>query len=365
MSESTISASGVTTYAPLIEVKLMDKSKQPLKDIPHEDIISLEIKEELENPAIFTVVLNDAVDLITQKPRWSTDTNLQPENMVKIAIGYASDTEKKRLSFVGRIRSVKPKEEESENTLELVGYDLSYDMMKKDTDGFIYNGKKYSDIVTELAGNNQLNTDKIETSPLTYENVTRYPGESDFAFLKKVSKEIGFEAFVQEESLYFRKPKDTLQGQVTLEKNWDVLEFQSRMSNAACVGKVTVNAWDVKTKEIISETATLEDIKSGVGIKEFTTASEKFKDVKITLGNKVLRSAKEAKNIAITELKRRNQNFIKAELKCVGNPQLRPGITVNIGKEGKSFSGVYYIEQATHKLGKNGYFTIMGLRGCL
>lgn len=365
MPRNTVSSSGITTYAPSIEVKLMDESKQPLKDIPHEDVLNLEIEEDLEKPAVFNISLNDAMDLSTQKPRWSTGTDIQPGNMVKISIGYASDTEKKSFSFLGRIRSIsKPKEDENGNTLELRGYDLSYDMLKKDTTGVIYNDKKYSDIVTELAGNNQLNTDKIETSPLTYENVIRYPGESDFAFLKRMSGEIGFEAFVQEESLYFRKPKDTLQGQVTLNKNVGIIKFHPRINNAACVSEVTVNSWNVKTKEMISETATLEDIKSGVGIKEFTTASEKFTDI-MTLGNKVLRSVEEAKNIAVAELKRRNENFISASMECVGNPKLRPGMTVNIGKEEESFSGVYYIKQATHKLGKKGYFTTMELRGCL
>lgn len=366
MAKGADSGSGLETYAPSIEVKLMDESKQPLKDIPHEDIISLEIEEDLEEPGMFMITLNDAVDLSTQKPRWSTDTDLQPENMVRITIGYASDPEKKNLSFVGRIRSISIKKGDGSGaTLELRGYDLAYDMKKKDTVGVVYNDKKYSEIVTELAGNNQLKTDKIETSPLTYENVARAPGENDFAFLKKMSEEIGFEAFVQEESLYFRKPKDTLQGEVTLEQNWDIINFYPTMSNAACVSEVTVNSWDVKKKEMISEKATLDDIKSGVGIEEFTTASEKFKDVKINLGNKVLRSAEEAKNVAVAELKRRNQNFIKAGLECVGNPKLRPGMTVDIEKKEKSFSGTYYIEHATHKIGKNGYFTNLNLRGCL
>jgi uncharacterized protein len=364
MAESTDSGSGLETYAPSIEVKLMDESKQPLKDIPHEDITSLEIDEHLEKTGMFRISLNDAVDLNTQKPRWSTDTDIQTKNMIKITISYASDPEKKTLSFVGRIISIE-KEEGNEDSLKLVGFDLSYDMTKKDTNGMIYNDKKYSEIVTELAGNSQLKTDKIETSPITYENVIRYPGESDFDFLKVMSEEIGFEAFVQEESLHFRIPKDTLQGEVTLKQNWDIRKFNPIISNAACVSEVTVNSWDVKNKEMISETATLDDIKSGVGMKEFTTAAEKFSDIKKVQGIWVSRSAEEAKNMAVAELKRRNQDFITARLECIGNPKLRPGVTVKLEGVGTRFSGTYYIKQATHKIGKSGYFTTMSLRGCL
>ena len=65
----------------------------------------------------------------------------------------------------------------------------------------------------EITTNNKLKTDKVETTSVTYENIIRLPGESDFAFLKRISGEIGFEAFVQGDSLYFRKPKDTSKGQ--------------------------------------------------------------------------------------------------------------------------------------------------------
>lgn len=355
---------GLETYVPSIKVELMDEKKSPLKTIQEEDIITLVIEEDLEEPGMFCIFLNDATDLDTQKHRWSKDTDIQPGNTVKISIGFVSDPERKIHSFIGRIRSIGINEENGA-TLELRGYDLAYDLKKKDTPGLIYNDKKYSDIVTEIAGNNGLITDKIETSTLTYENITRYPGESDFAFLKRASEEIGFEFFVQKDTLYFRKPKDTLKGQVTFEPGRDIISFYPTMSNAAVVSEITVNSWDTKNKEMISENATLGDIKSGVGIKEFTTASEKSKDFKITLGNRVLCSPEEAKNVAVVELKKRNQKFIEAELECIGKPELCPGITINIEKVETRFNGSYYIERAIHKVGRNGYITTLGLRGCL
>jgi uncharacterized protein len=357
---------GLETYVSSIKVELMDEKKNPLKTIKEEDIIKLVIEEDLEEPGIFSIFLNDIMDLDTQKHRWSEDTDIQPGNTVKISIGFVSDPERKIHSFIGRIRSIGTNEEEENGaTLELRGYDLAYDLKKKDTPGLIYNDKKYSDIATEIAGNNGLKTDKIETSTLTYENITRYPGESDFAFLKRASEEIGFEFFVQKDTLYFRKPKDTLTGQITFEPGRDIIGFYPTMNNAAVVSEVTVNSWDAKNKETISGNATLEDIKSGVGIKEFTTASNKFADYKINLGDRVLCSAEVAKNMAVVELKKRNQKFIEAELECVGKPELCPGITINIEKVETRFNGSYYIERATHKVGRNGYITTLGLRGCL
>ncbi len=357
---------GLENYVPSIKVELMDEKKKTLKTIPEEDIINLVIEEDLEEPGMFSMSLNDVTDLNTQKHRWSEDTDIQPGNTVKISINFVSDPERKIHSFIGRIRSIGTNEDEEIGaTMEMRGYDLAYDLKKKDTPGLIYNDKKYSDVATEIAENNGLKTDQIETSTLTYENITRYPGESDFAFLKRASEEIGFEFFVQKDTLYFRKPKDTLNGQVTFEPGKDIIGFYPVMSNAAVVSEVTVNSWDAKNKEMISGKATLEDIKSGVGIKEFTTASEKFKDFKITLGNRVLCCSEEAKNVAVVELKKRNQKFIEAELECIGKPELYPGVTINVEKVETRFSGSYYIERAIHKVGRNGYITILGLRGCI
>jgi phage protein D len=164
--------------------------------------------------------------------------------------------------------------------------------------------------------------------------------------------EIGFESFVQSDSLYFRKPKDTVKGEITLGQDLAIFSFYPTMSSAAVVNEVTVNSWDAKNKKIISGKATLEDIKSGVGIKEFMNAAKKFEDVKITIGGRVLSSEEEAKNIAVVELKKRNKSFIEAELECIGKPELCPGMTVNIENVENRFIGTYYIERTIHKVGK-------------
>ena len=117
---------------------------------------------------------------------------------------------------------------------------------------------------------------------------------------------------------------------------------------------------------MVSGKATLEDVKSGVRIKEFTNSAKKFQNIKMILGNKVVRSKEEAEKVAVAELKRRNRRFIEAELECIGKPELYPGMTVNIEKGvEKRFIGVYYIERATHVVGNKGYTTTLGLRGCL
>jgi uncharacterized protein len=353
------------TFVASIDVKLMDENKNILKDIPQSDITSLELEEELEDPSMFRISLNNSKDLSEKKNKWSEDADIEPGNMIKISIGFASAPKNKIHSFIGRVRSIEINEDEENGaTLELRGYDLAYDLKKKYSAGSIYNDKKYSDIVTEIATNNKL-SGKVDDSSVIYENIIRFPGESDFAFLKRMSGEIGFESYVRENFLHFHKPGDTLDAEITLGKAWDIINFHPTMNDTVVVNEITFNSWDVKNKRMVSGKATLDTVKSGVRIKEFTNSAKKFQNIKMILGDKVVRSKEEAEKMAVAELKRRNRRFIEAELECIGKPELYPGMTVMIEKVEKRFTGVYYIERATHMVGNEGYTTTCGLRGCL
>ncbi len=73
----------------------------------------------------------------------------------------------------------------------------------------------------------------------------------------------------------------------------------------------------------------------------------------------------EAKDLAIAELKRRNNGFIQGTLEVAGDPALRPGITIDVLKVGVRFSGRYYVTQARHSLGEGGYRTTLEIRRCI
>lgn len=55
------------TFVASIDVKLMDENKNILKDIPQSDITSLELEEELEDPSMFRISLNNSKDLSKKK----------------------------------------------------------------------------------------------------------------------------------------------------------------------------------------------------------------------------------------------------------------------------------------------------------
>ncbi len=353
----TFPSSGLDIYAPSFTVKLKEKNEK----IPDEDIIHVEIDESLEDPGMFTILLNDLLDMKKQKFRWLDDKSLESGALVEISFSYASSTDKKALSFLGRIKSITSQFNFDGNaTLEVRGYDLSHDLMKSYKGKYVYNDQKYSQAVENLASVNKLETSKIEQTKTVYENISRKLNEDDYNFIKRLAENIGFEFFVREKHLYFRKSKDENDGEITFENGKNIISFSPTESTSIIVNEAQINSCDIDKKEKITQTAKLTDIKKGVYIPKLKNKNEK----KIVLENINVSSAEDAKTFAIAELKRKNKHLIVGRLESIGNPALRSGMTVKIEKVGKRFIGSYYVEKATHSMGKEGYRTVLKLRRC-
>jgi len=354
--------SGLDIYAPFFTVELAGKPEAELRD----SIVSIDIDENLENPAMFKISFNETFDIQTQKFKWLDNKRIDPGTKFTITFGYTSGSKKKE-KIMGRIKSVSPSFDfMGITTLIVSGYDLSHDLLKttkRDEPKNFYNNIKYSDIAEDIAKKNNLKS-KIEASGITYDNVNRGENESDYNFLRRLSEEIQYEFYVRLETLYFRKPRDNIDGDITFELGKNIIKFNPRNSIANVVNEVEVTGWD--DKDPIAETAKITDIKSKVGIPDFENIvkSSQYKKIEV-IENRVVRSNEEAKILAIAELKKRNKGFIEASLQCIGDPILRPGITINLKKVGERFSGVYYITGAKHTIGTDGYKTELKIRRCL
>ena len=340
----------------------MDKGET----LPRDSISSIEIDENLESPGMFRISFNETFDIHTQKFKWLDDKRIDPCTKIIITYGYTSGS-KKQEKFMGRIKSISPSFDPTGiTTLNVNGYDLSHHLLKIPKGKKVkknYRNVKYSDIAEDIAKNNNL-MPEIEVSGITYDNVNRKENESDYRFLRRISEEIQYEFFVRLKTLYFRKPRDNIDGDITFELGKNIIKFNPRNSIANVVNEVEVTGWD--DKDPIAETAKITDIKSKVGIPDFENIvkSSQYKKIEV-IENRVVRSNEEAKILAIAELKKRNKGFIEASLQCIGDPILRPGITINLKKVGERFSGVYYITGAKHTIGTDGYKTELKIRRCL
>jgi uncharacterized protein len=207
------------------------------------------------------------------------------------------------------------------------------------------------DIVDKLCQSYGLSADYGASPPSTkYEHVYQH-NLTDLEFIRMRAARIGFEVFVDDKKLYFRKRVDSdsgiklvfgVPGDSALEK------FMPRLSTAHQVSEVRVMGWDPdKKKEIVGsakpQSSKLGD-KHGSGV-----ASSKHKDVLQVQADSPVSSKEEADNIAKSILNDRMMGFITGDGICRGNPDLKPGIVVDINVQDKRFDGKYYITSVRHR----------------
>jgi uncharacterized protein len=351
-------------YVPTFKVKLIKINEM----IEKNEITGLKIEEDLENPGVCTISFHEDFNVDTQEFRWLDNDDIAPGAEILAYFGYAFP--ETQGTFKGKIKALEPAFAlGGVLTLDVQAFDHShslqktYTKLKKDTD------VTYQDVAQEIAQGNGLSFSGGENVKLiVYKKVDRDVNQKDHEFLKKLAEKIGFEFFVRNKTLYFRKPEEDKTPELVFELNNNIISFSPRLSTASVTKEVKVTAWSEKEKKEISETARISDLKSCNGIKNFEQmvdqANEK-KEAQVKVEGRVVRSREEAKDIALSELKRRNGGFITGNLECAGDSKLRPGITVNVINVGTLLSGPYYIKKASHTFGENGYRTTLELKRCL
>lgn len=351
---ATILSSNI--YAPMLRVEIGEKLLSPTA------IISVSIDENLKDPSKFNITLNEGLDIKTQRFTWLDNPDINPGKKVEIYFGYSKEEPKNPM--MGIIKALRPSFPSTGiPSLTMEGYDLSHSMQKRMSKIDDENAK-YSDIAKEMAAKFYNLKAVTNDSGEKYQKVPRKPGQNDYEFLKDLAKEIGFEFFVQRDTLYFRKPKDDKKPVKTFYYRKNFISFAPRLSTASLINEVCVTGYNAKTKKRIKESVKLTDICTGpdVGfLTELIKVSEGLQPKKIE--DIPLESEDKAKSIAEEKLKEALSNYyIPGTLECVGDPELRPGILIEIDGLGKLFSGKYYIASARHSFDNNGYRTTLEVR---
>jgi uncharacterized protein len=353
-------SSGIAVYAPTFTVKLEGEK------IPKEDITDIEVDEQIENSGMCVISFNDMLDMKKQKFRWLDDSRIKFGTRIEISFSYAqgsgnaSSSRGNTLLFIGSLHAITPNFDPGGSAkLKIRGYDLSCNLMRSSKGQGSYKNKSYSEIVGDIAQKYGLKQDQIESSTPVSDSVSRGSSEDDYQFVKSLASELNYEFFIREESLYFRKPKDSEKANFTFTNGLNIVSFSVETNTSAYVSEVQINFWSSNQKEKNPQTSKQEEVGNSFGL-DLTSQQGK----KIILENVNVSSAEEAKARAVAELKRRNKDLITGNLVSIGNPSIRPGMTIEIEKVGDRFSGTYYVEKAKHSINQKGYSTTLTLRRC-
>lgn len=281
----------------------------------------------------------------------------------KIKISADNAEGKKTVLIEGEITALEPSFGEG-MLAELVvrGFDQSHQLLRQVKSKSFLN-QKDSDLAGTIAQEFGLKTD-IESTSTVYDYIAQY-NMTDLQFLMHRAWRIGYECFVQAETLYFRKPP-TGKGELKIKWGQDLLEFHPRMTTMEQVDEVVVKGWDVSKKEAIVGRASGDSGNLYPSIDEPKNGSawaKKFGQGKqIILDDPVISQA-EADVLAQARLDELSGSFVVAEGVAFRRPDICAGKILEIEGLGKRFSGSYLVTRANHIYSPSGLETHFSVRG--
>jgi phage protein D len=311
-------------------------------------------------PAMFTILILDKVE--------GRDGSLQildngPFDLTKEVEIEAAKEDGSRVKLVkGEITALEPNFGSGmDATLLVRGYDKSHRLRRNQITRTFLN-QKDSDVATTIAGEVGLGTE-IETTSIVYDYILQN-NQTNMGFLHQRAQRIGFEVFVDDDKLYFRKPPPSSSPEVTLRYGEDLMSFRPSMTLAHQVNEVVVRGWDVSKKEAIVGKAKKGELYPKIQeSKDGATWAESFGSAtKIVVDQPVISQA-EANELALARLNELSGEFILAEGVAFRRPDVKAGIIVKIESIGERFSGNYLVTSANHVWNASGFETIFSVTG--
>jgi uncharacterized protein involved in type VI secretion and phage assembly len=344
-----------------------------------DDILEIEVEENLHSPSRFTLIIqNDYFPGRTDDQAWRHLNLFEIGRSIKI--GFISSTtqaeefEQGQRDYVieGEITAIETEfNSESQAPIIVRGYDLSHRLYRGRHSRSFQNVTD-TDIVQQIAADTGIATGTIEETggPYGYGDIGNANGyvfqknQTNLEFLRELATRNGFELFLQNGKLNFRKPQNN--GTLTLKWLEDIHSFKVRVTSAEQVAKVEVRGWDYQTKRPILETANQAKVVSendfGQGSKTSTAFQGKPDTPTEILVDKPAFPGKQAKIMAQALCNELGGEFITAEAVADGTPLIRAGKVIQLQEMGK-FSGKYYVTQTRHLFTGRNYTTELRVRG--
>ncbi len=331
------------------------------KNISSEGISVSEVEVERIRNGIgsFRFIIPEALD-VEFNPKYEDVFKFGSE--IQIQLGYKDRFE---TVFTGLISSLTYHfEEDNFLDLEVEGYDYLF-LMMKNKNFRSWNEMTISDVISDVIQDYPFKDREVERTNISF-NQIRQENETDFIFLKKLSKKIGYEFFITEEGKFiFRHLGLNLSPDLILSFGKELIFFKPTVDLTQVINEVVVKGWNPESKqEVIGKASSGDELfVESTGGKGTAVVQE---SLRIPVSHEIripVEKQEEAEELAKSILNELSLNYLKGNCTTVGLPDIKPGIVIELKGLGSKFSRKYYVEKVIHKFGDNGFTTKMEVRG--
>ncbi|NJR54610.1 MAG: VgrG-related protein [Acaryochloris sp. CRU_2_0] len=348
---------------------------QSATSILMEDLLQIVVEESLHLPGMFTLMIrNDYFSSRTGENPWLYDKIFAVGKSIEI--GFTSSTteaadfedSEEEILLTGEITAIEAHFNiESQAPIIVRGYDISHRLHRGRYNRSFQNMTD-TDVVKKVIGEVGIQAGTIDDSggPYGFGDPVGYifqENQTNMEFLRERASRHGFELFVQDGKLNFRKPS----AKTSLTLTWlkEINSFKVRVSSAEQVDSVEVRGWNYQTKQAIVSTKSSQttDVITTTEQGKGKSVSTAFQSTpKMIVVNQPTAASQEADAIAQSLYNELSGEFVQADAKAEGNPQIRPGKKITLTGLGK-YSGNYYVTETRHVFTARVYTTEFSVRG--
>ena len=341
-----------------------------------DDLLQVIVEESLHLPGTFTLVLrNDYQPMDPNEEIWKHQDLLTMGKKIKIGLlsslesGNESDDQsdsgddQEHYLIDGEITAIETHfSDRTQAPIIIRGYDISH-RLHRGRHNRSFQNMTDSDIVKKVIQDVGIDAGTIDESGIPHDYVFQ-ENQTNMAFLRDRASRLGYELFVQDNKLNFRKP----QKDQTLKLQWlrEISSFRVRVTSAEQVKEVEVRGWDYKSKQTIVSTVQSEKLitktDNGPGKDTTDKFDQKPSEQKMILVDRPVFQAKEADKMAQALYDELSGQYVYADAKGEGNPNIRPGRVVELEDMGPH-SGNYYVTDTRHAYSDRIYTTEFSVRG--
>ncbi|MBE9031488.1 VgrG-related protein [filamentous cyanobacterium LEGE 11480] len=366
----TVSRQATFTY---ISKPTLKVDGQAVDEAVMEDVLQITVDESLHLPGMFTIVISNSQSpgRVNQE-MWAHCDLFQMGKRVEIGfISSATESHEFQEQHEGSVIQGEITGVETQFTagaqapIIVRGYDVSH-RLHRGRHNRSFQHMTDADIVTKIAQENRIARGTIEATGAPHEYVFQ-ENQTNMEFLRARAARNGFELFVRDGKLFFRKPKPD----EVLELTWlkELMSFQVRVTSGEQVEQVEVRGWDYKQKRSIvsqcGQPRILTETEYGAGKQQSSAFQGQPRSPKMVVVDQPMATPKEADRMAQALFDELSDEYVQADGRTQGDPRLRPGRVVRL-QDMHKYSGDYYLTETRHVFSEGIYtthFAVRGLRG--
>lgn len=326
-------------------------------------VVDLSIEQDLVLPDVFSFRIRDVDDNPGQHEqvhnRLLDDDRFPVGATLEIGLGREEPPER---VLKGEVTSLEMDLRPDGPLVTVRGYDGSH-RLHRERKSRTFRNVSDSDIASRVARDYGL-TPRVDSTPEVHEHVFQ-DNLSDWEFLHQRANRVGFELFVDDGKLTFRKPVSTTAPEQEMGRT--LSRLQLRLSAPTQAEEVVVKGWDPASKRELTGRASRPSQRASIGERlGGGEMAQRMGTGRFVLAEQPVRTQGEADALAQSLYDEIAGDFLRLEGVCLGDPNLRPGRRINLKNLGKRFDGEYYLSAVTHRVTPHdGYlchFTVSGRR---